>query len=184
MEDKFFNSFVGFLATFLGLTSEAVYDWIFEMLLRHLSKCDSIAEYISHVLAPFRETVWNTPTCTYSSKWAGHADEALAEAIKTLGGTPAMIRLQYYTREEDIDKLVISWLQPYFPAELKEKIYCGPDGKRALRFREYDGKVTITCPPEVRDWLESIPENLEPILKTWVGPSYSGYSFDDEPCAK
>ena len=87
-------------------------------------------------------------------------------------------------KDDDIDRLVFSSLQPYFPDNLKEKIYCGQKGERALRFRKYDGKVTITCPPEVRGWLETIPEKVGRILKTWVGPSYSGYSFDDEPCAK
>lgn len=80
-------------------------------------------------------------------------------------------------KEEDIDRLVFSSLQPYFPVDLKEKIYCGPNGKRALFFREHDGKVTITCPHEVRDWLETIPDQLRLILTTWIGPSYCGFMF-------
>ena len=80
-------------------------------------------------------------------------------------------------KDQDIDKLVVGSLHPYFPANLKEKIYCGPNGERALRFRSHDGKVTITCPPEVRGWLETIPDKLELILKTWVGTSYCGFVF-------
>lgn len=111
------------------------------------------------------------------------SDEMIVKAGCDKKSQPEMISYNPL-KDEDIDKLVVGSLHPYFPADLKEKIYCGPNGKRALRFRNHDGKVTITCPPEVRDWLESLTEKLEPILKTWVGPSYSGYSFDDEPCAK
>lgn len=79
--------------------------------------------------------------------------------------------------DDDIDKEVLSRLHPHFPANLKERIY-GQNGGRALRFRMHDGQVTISCPLEVGNWLKTIPEILNPILNTWVGPSYSGYSFD------
>ena len=79
---------------------------------------------------------------------------------------------------DNVDKDVLGKLHPHFPDELKEKIYCGM-GERALRFRNYDGKVIITCLPEVKAWLETIPETLNPILDAWVGPSYSGYSFEN-----
>lgn len=79
-------------------------------------------------------------------------------------------------KEDDIDRQVFSQLISHIPDELKDQIYRG-GGLRALRFRKDNSTVTIICPPDVRTWLESNADILNPILANWVGQAYSGYDF-------
>lgn len=76
------------------------------------------------------------------------------------------------------DDEVFRALRPLLPQDLKPAIFDGPMGQRGLRFAvDPVGKVIITCPSPVREWLESIPDTLAEILPGWAGESYSGYTF-------
>lgn len=82
--------------------------------------------------------------------------------------------------KEVTDDVVFRELYPFFPKELMEKIFVGKSaGERGLRFTQNEGRVAIYCAPEVKTWLETIPETLSPILGTWVGQTYSGYDLID-----
>ncbi len=79
--------------------------------------------------------------------------------------------------DEKKDDRVISQLYRYFPHELKESIFNGPNGQRGLQFRLRSGQVNIICSQPVQDWLRSIKDILDSVLSDWVGSGYSGYSF-------
>ena len=81
------------------------------------------------------------------------------------------------------DNEIFSKLRPYFPKELKDEIYTirefnnNQNGGRGLKFNLESGKVSILCTPEVKKWLSSIQDILEPILAEWAGVGYTGYDY-------
>lgn len=82
------------------------------------------------------------------------------------------------TSDKNKDDEIFRQLYPKFPKELKESIYgSAMSGERGLRFVETEGEVTITCSPEVKNWLESIPDSLNQILKSWVKHPFRGFNF-------
>ena len=87
--------------------------------------------------------------------------------------------------QEVDDGPVFNKLLRFFTPEIREMVYSvdikkdsnGP--QRALQFFQNNGKVLIKCPPGIRSWLETISEDLVPILEIWAGSSYSGYFFTE-----
>lgn len=81
------------------------------------------------------------------------------------------------------DNEIYSKLHHLFPKELKNEIYATPSftgdrfRERGLKFIYESGKVRIRCTPEVKKWLCSIQDTLEPILSEWAGPGYTGYEY-------
>lgn len=81
------------------------------------------------------------------------------------------------------DDEIFGKLHHLFPQDLKNEIYATPSftgdrfRERGLKFIYESGKVRIRCTPEVKKWLCSIQDTLEPILSEWAGPGYTGYEF-------